>query len=130
MPDTRPPAELLHAAATHLRELAAAASTDTDGTPTAHWNTEPTRTGSDLHILFGDHLTRDDGSRIPWPPLIHGGRLSYMHAQHATYAAAMGPAVGLAIAAWLESAARDARLVGADPQAVAVARAILGGDDQ
>lgn len=42
------------------------------------------------------------------------------------YVAAMHPLVGLAVAAWLDSATRDAEEIGADPSAVAVARAYLG----
>ncbi|MEZ7005600.1 hypothetical protein [Streptomyces sp. AD55] len=42
------------------------------------------------------------------------------------YIAAMDPAVGLALAAWLEAAAEDARQIGASPHALAVARQLLG----
>ncbi|MFF5670289.1 hypothetical protein [Streptomyces hygroscopicus] len=129
MTDTSP-ADQIRAAAVLLRTLATAASTDTDGTPTAHWNTEPCWPDDDdgSRFLYGDHLTRDDGRRISWPLLTRGGshqRPSYMHGQHAEYAAAMDPTVGLAIAAWLDSAAADAEQVGPDPHAIAVARQIL-----
>ncbi|MFE9003153.1 hypothetical protein ACFYOY_13570 [Streptomyces sp. NPDC007875] len=125
------PAALLRAAAEKLHALATAASTDTDGTPTANWHTEPCWPDDPTlgHHLYGDHLTRDDGSTISWPLLNRGGsphRRSYMHGQHAEYAAAMNPAVGLAIAAWLDSAAEDAEQIGADPRALATARRILG----
>lgn len=40
------------------------------------------------------------------------------------YIAAMDPGVGAALAAWLDSAAYDAEMVGPDPQAMAVARLI------
>lgn len=42
------------------------------------------------------------------------------------YIAAMHPGVGSALAAWLDSAAVDAREIGANPQALALARAING----
>ena len=41
--------------------------------------------------------------------------------------AAMDPTVGRALAYWLESAAEDAVQIGPDPHALAVARAINGG---
>ncbi|MEU8473728.1 hypothetical protein [Streptomyces hygroscopicus] len=128
MTDTSP-ADQIRAAAVLLRALATAASTDTDGTPTAHWNTEPCWPDDDdgTRYLCGDHLTRDDGRTISWPHLLRGGRgrAPYMATQHAEYAAAMGPALGLALAAWLDSAAEDAEQVGPDPHALAVARQIL-----
>jgi hypothetical protein len=49
---------------------------------------------------------------------------------HAPYIAAMHPGVALAVADWLESAAEDAEQIGPDPHAVAVARAINGGEQQ
>lgn len=42
------------------------------------------------------------------------------------YMALVDPATGLDLADWLESAARDARKIGPDPHALAVARAITG----
>ena len=45
----------------------------------------------------------------------------------AEYVATMHPGVGLALADWLESAARDAEQIGPDPFAVALARQLLGG---
>lgn len=98
------PADELTTAAAKLRTLAEAASTDPDGTPTAHWNSEDQGHGHSQ--LWGDYLTRDDGRTISWPTLIRGGsmhRQAYMHTQHADYAAVMGPAVGLALAKWLDS---------------------------
>jgi hypothetical protein len=126
------PAGELRTAAEKLRALATAASTDPDGTPTANWHTQPRRPDDDTsgHHLYGDHLTRDDGRTISWPLLNRGGspqRPSYMHAQHAAYAAAMGPTVGIALADWLDSAAEDAEQIGPDPHAVATARAINTG---
>lgn len=101
------PVDELRTAATRLRQLATAASTDNDGTPTAHWHTEPCWPKDDdgNRFLYGDHLTRDDGRTISWPPLLRGGmrsRAPYMHGQHADYAAAMDPTVGLALADWLD----------------------------
>lgn len=43
------------------------------------------------------------------------------------YLTLVGPATGLALAEWLESAAEDAEQIGPDFRALAVARAILGG---
>ncbi|MBQ0827670.1 hypothetical protein [Streptomyces tagetis] len=100
------PAHDLRAAAETLRALATAASVDPDGTPTAHWHYEDR--GRGRGHLYGDHLTREDDRCISWPHLLRGGSLqrpTYMHVQHAAYAAAMGPVVGLAIADWLEEAA-------------------------
>ncbi|MDJ1137906.1 hypothetical protein [Streptomyces iconiensis] len=129
------PADEIRTAAEKLRTLAAAASTNSDGTPTARWNTEPVQSARDddsRRFLYGDYLTRDDGRRISWPLLLRGGRLhqpSYMHSQHAEYAAAMGPAVGAALAAWLESwtgldVREDAAMAEDLRHALTVARAI------
>lgn len=96
------PADELKAAAERLRALATAASTAPDGTPTARWHSDPRRP----HHLYGDHRTLDDGRTISWPLLNRGGspqRPAYMHAQHAEYAAVMGPALGLLVAKWLAS---------------------------
>ncbi|GGQ83572.1 hypothetical protein [Streptomyces flaveolus] len=101
------PADELRAAAEQLRTLATAASIDSDGVPTANWHHEDR--GRNRGHLYGDHLTRDDGRCISWPHLLRGGsaqRPTYMHVQHAAYAAAMGPVVGLALADWLDQAAR------------------------
>lgn len=45
----------------------------------------------------------------------------------ANYIALMHPGVGLALADWLESAARDAEQIGPDPFALTVAGQLLGG---
>ncbi|MFJ3507838.1 hypothetical protein [Streptomyces luteogriseus] len=131
------PADELRNAADKLRALATAASVDNDGTPTANWHTEPC--GPDdagYHHLYGDHLTRDDDRTESWPRLNRGGSLqrpSYMHGQHAEYAAAMGPTVGLTLADWLDfEADLITRVPGAElrdrtERALAVARAINGG---
>ncbi|MFF1483107.1 hypothetical protein ACIGZH_01810 [Streptomyces sp. NPDC058319] len=140
------PADELRAAAATLRALATAASTDTDGTPTAHWHHKDR--GHDHAVLYGDHLTSDDVECISWPLLLRGGSLyrsSYMHVRHAEYAATMGPVVGLALATLLEgvlSSAREAAPAheecasGCSPDtcdlaaALAVARAINGGEQR
>ncbi|MFF8422977.1 hypothetical protein [Streptomyces sp. NPDC015680] len=126
----------LRAAAQQLRALATAASTDTDGNPTAQWNAEP-RWPADpdgTSHLYGGYRTLDDGRRIASPSLLRGGspqRPTRMYTQHADYIATMGPAVGLALADWLDSWTgveisehgpmfEDAR------HALAVARQILG----
>ncbi|MCX5431902.1 hypothetical protein OHU11_30080 [Streptomyces sp. NBC_00257] len=104
------PADELRAAAEKLRALTTAASTDTDGTPTTQWNAEPRWPDDpDGHWnLYGGYTSRDDGRRFGWPRLNRGGsqhRQAYMHPQHAEYAAAMGPALGLALADWLDKEA-------------------------
>jgi hypothetical protein len=43
------------------------------------------------------------------------------------YIATMNPRVGIAVADWLDSAAKDAMQIGPDPHALAVARAIQEG---
>ena len=128
------PADELRTAAATLRALATAASTDTDGTPTAHWNSK--NQGPGRSLLCGDYTTNGRGELVGWPSLARGGsfqRPSYMSTQHAEYAAAMGPAVGLALADWLEYTASMLAaqthpdwqdLVGCN--ALAVARAING----
>ncbi|MFJ8852315.1 zinc ribbon domain-containing protein [Streptomyces sp. NPDC102437] len=148
------PADELRAADARLRALATAASTDTDGTPTTQWSTAPCwpNDPDGTSRLYGDYLTRDDGRRIAWPPLLHGGsqqRPTRMQTQHADYIALMGPGLGLALADWLNAAAkfynasvtaaanvwpetrdiaeRDAWVAKhADGHALAVARQILG----
>lgn len=131
-------AEELHQAAEKLRELATAASTATDGTPTANWNVEYKEFQSPGHgLLCGDYIANGRGERVGWPLLHRGGsqhRPTYMASQHAEYAAAMGPAVGLALAAWLDATADRLQQQAhpgwqdtAEPQALAVARAINGG---
>lgn len=135
------PADEIRTAASKLRALATAASTDTDGTPTANWNTKPRQSAEFEGLLpddgnrrlLGDYLTDDDGRRISWPSLLHGGapgRKPRMRARHADYAAAMDPTVGQAVADWLDS---EADLLTNDDfpaihhHALAVARAINRG---
>ncbi|MGW4222964.1 hypothetical protein ACWEG1_05855 [Streptomyces bauhiniae] len=139
------PADELRAAADKLRTLATAASTDTDGTPTVNWNTKRNHfVGSDQQTydhsrLYGDYIINGRGERAGWPLLLRGGgprRAAYMHTQHAEYAAAMDPTVGLAVAVWLEAEAAtwagDEVHTQCTPAlctldaALAVARALLG----
>ncbi|GAQ52098.1 hypothetical protein [Streptomyces acidiscabies] len=116
------PADELKAAATKLRALATAASTDDDGTHTAHWRAEP---------CWPDGP--DDGNRFLYGdrPLLHGGgphRPARMRARHAEYIATMDPSVGLALADWLDWQARaltEGHIATPDA-ALAVARQILG----
>jgi hypothetical protein len=130
---TTTPAYELRQAAEKLRALATAASTDTDGTPTTTWSTEPCwpNDPDGTSRLYGDYRTRDDGRRIAWPPLLRGGSLqrpTRMHTQHADYIALMGPGVGLALADWLDTMARTANDEGAAflDHGIAVARQLLG----
>ncbi|MFI1677020.1 hypothetical protein [Streptomyces sp. NPDC020607] len=103
------PADELRAAAEKLRALATAASTATDGTPTANWNVKYKEFQSPGHgLLCGDYITNGRGERVGWPLLNRGGsqhRPTYMATQHAEYAAAMDPTVGLALAKALGEAA-------------------------
>ncbi|TVL89802.1 hypothetical protein [Streptomyces sp. SAJ15] len=129
------PADQIRAAAQLLRTLATAASTDTDGTPTAHWTTAAFADSREP-VLCGDYLTLDDGRRVPWPRLVRGGspqRPAYMHVRHADYIAAVDPTVGLALAEWLDAEATRLELsihLGRQEEygrhALAVARQILG----
>lgn len=123
----------IRTAAEKLRALATAASTDTDGTPTAHWNSKVhRRQDSGYRILCGDYLTRADGRTISWPTLLHGrvGQSpALMHTQHAEYAAAMGPTVGLALADLLDDLAHGDDEDVVNPWALALARQI-NGDEQ
>lgn len=119
------PADELQTAAKHLCTLATAASTATatninkGGTPTTRWFFRAREGDSGYLYAANPH---GPGTR-----LIHStaGRGSYpsMRRRHGEYVAAMDPTVGLALAAWLDSAAEGDE---ADPGAVAVARHILG----
>jgi len=135
-----PFADELRTAATKLRELATAASTDDDGTPTADWHAKPCGSCPGVpddgnRIIWGDRLQHADGSHYSWPKLLHGGsqhRPVRMRARHAEYIVAMGPRAGLALADWLEFEADlidsvpGAELRGRTEHALAVARQILG----
>lgn len=130
------PADELKAAAAKLRTLAESASTDADGVPTANWTAGSLGPDGDSHwTLYGDHLTRDDGRVIAWPPLLHGGSMrspAHMHGHHARYTAAMDPAVGLLLAKWLASwdgadISEHAAMPDDLAHALAIARAINAG---
>ena len=119
------PADELRTAATRLRQLATAASTGRSGEPTAHWQFTEERLDSGKALGSGmlhavDDLDADADARLG-KDLMHGrsgprGRAPSMAAQHGTYIAAMDPATGLALAKWLEEAARhyDAAVTAAD----------------
>ena len=130
------PAEEITAAAEKLRRLATAASTDRRGRPTTHWavryqpgvlpgspeqRDQPVRlvatdSGTDNHLLHGGPSgpgARGTGPRIG--------------ADQGRYIAAMGPDVGEKLARWLDAAAQDAREIGPDPHALAMARTINTG---
>lgn len=113
MTETRSPADELRAAASRLRELAERA---THENRTA-WSTGNTL-GSKIPVVVDD----------PEQPSVlietYAARLEAVN----RYVAAMDPALGLALAAWLDQAAEDAEQIGADPHAIAVARSILGDD--
>lgn len=110
----RTPAQTLRAAAQKLRDLATAANT----TAPAPW--EPRR----IHPTIPD----SDSYRL-WAadrrPILHGGR-PFVLGPVAHYTTTLHPGVSLALAAWLDSAAEDAELIGPDHHALATARAILG----
>lgn len=130
------PAGELRTAADKLRALATAASTGRSGEPTTHWQFTERRLDSGkpwgsgtLHAI--DQLDTGTDPRLG-KELIHGssgtrGLPPSMAVQHGAYIAAMDPTVGLALADWLDSAAVDAEQIGPDPHALAVARAINGG---
>ncbi|SCD61665.1 hypothetical protein [Streptomyces sp. PpalLS-921] len=163
MTTTPTPADELRAAARELRKLATAASTDQAGRPTSRWAVRyqpgvlpgaPPQTDRPCYLKAVDEADPDGrGAR----PLLHGnrgsrGRPPSMDPQHAEYAAAMDPGVGLALADWLDAAAvaHDATVTGAtgvwtdpadtaerdawvtrqtDQHALVVARRILGDDE-
>ncbi|WP_406227418.1 hypothetical protein [Streptomyces anthocyanicus] len=151
------PADELRTAADKIRTLATAASTDPHGRPTTHWSVRyrpgvhpdapaerdqpcaliATDGPTEVRLLLGGAIGNRGGSRAAIYP------------DHGRYAAAMDPAVGLALADWLDQAARhyDAGVQAADDvfrdpagreaflttgpgapseQALAVARAING----
>ncbi|MFF8645022.1 hypothetical protein [Streptomyces sp. NPDC015345] len=122
---THDPARELREAAQKLRTLALAASTATDGTPTANWNVKYKEFHTGHGLLCGDYITNGRGERVGWPLLHRGGsqyRPTYMAPQHAEYAAAVGPSVGLALAAWLTEASTTPSCM--SDSALALARAI------
>lgn len=116
-------ADELRTAAATLRALATAASTDLYGRDTSTWTS---------------HHVNDRDARLYGPDrvrIIRGGSSGphgrgvhpHLAPVHADYIAAVHPGVGLALADWLDSAAEDAEQIGADYRALAVARAINGG---
>lgn len=134
------PAEELTAAAEKLRALATAASTDSSGRPTAHWDVRyqpgvlpgappqrdrgcaliATDGGNDVRLLGGG----SNGSRGSTPSI---------GPDHGRYAAAMDPGVGAALADWLDEVAERLAVTThpdwqdtVEPHALAVARRILG----
>jgi len=132
---TSTPADELCTAAEQLRTLARAASTDGKGNPTAFWSIErsvvegPDGRQRDISRLYGGFT--DSGA--PWPSLLRGGDGSggrapspHMYTPHAAYIAAMHPAVGTALAAWLEQTVRAVEddQTAIPVEALAVARAI------
>ncbi|WP_318205356.1 hypothetical protein [Streptomyces sp. SCL15-4] len=117
------PADEIRTAAAKLRTLAAATSTDTDGTPTTHWNSKDQGHGRSL--LCGSYTTNGRGEQVGWPSLVRGGsfqRPSYMHTQHADYAAAMDPTVGLLLADLLDDMADGDDAGEINPWALTLAR--------
>lgn len=105
------PADELRTAATRLRQLLA-----------------------DPQLTPGPWLSMDRGDRLLWNgPGAHDLPPRYVvdepmsNAANAEWIAAVDPTVGAALANWLESAAEDAEQIGPDPHALAVARAINGG---
>ncbi|MFJ4637542.1 hypothetical protein ACIP69_18195 [Streptomyces hygroscopicus] len=109
------PAALLRAAAERVRSLATAAAEDS-GSP--HWIATRHFPDATFTTLWTDSHS----------VLMRGGgrhRAPYVHAPVGDYIATMGPAVGHALADWLDSAAEDAEQVGAAPRALATARQIL-----
>ncbi|MBW1603428.1 hypothetical protein JJV70_15210 [Streptomyces sp. JJ66] len=129
------PTEELRAAADKLRALVTAASTATatpverDGKPTTEWHFAESRPGHGYLYAAnptgpGTRLMHADGPRT-YPS---------MRTRHGAYAAAMDPALGAALAGWLDAEA--ARLAAtahpgwhdtlASPHALAIARLING----
>lgn len=132
MTDHPTPSAELRTAAEKLRALAAEASTATatpterGGTPTTRWHFTESEPGSGYLYAAnpdgpGTRLLRTSGT---------GGRghrdPAGMRTRHGEYAAAMDPAVGKALADWLDSAAEEAEHIGPDPKALAFARVFHG----
>lgn len=117
-------ADELRAAADKLRSLATAASTDRYGRDTSTWTSRHINERTAL-LHGGPEQARiiRGGSSGPHGRGVH----PHLAPTHADYIAAMGPNVGTLLAAWLDSAAVDAEQIGADPHALAVARAINTG---
>ncbi|MBW5420310.1 hypothetical protein GKQ77_01825 [Streptomyces sp. BG9H] len=122
------PADELRTAAATLRVHAAAAAEDSGNTTwhtTRHFPDQPNTTYTTVWATDGKPLLRGGGGR--------GRPHPYVSAPVGDYIAAMDPAVGLALADWLDAtAARLQQQAHPDwqdtvePQALAVARAING----
>ncbi|MFC8515513.1 hypothetical protein [Streptomyces sp. NPDC057257] len=116
------PAGELRAAATKLRALATAASDDSGSTnwhASRHFPELPDSTFTALWATGVRSLIGGGGGR--------GRPPGYVSAPVGDYIAALDPAVGLLFADWLDAAAVDAEQIGPAPHALAVARAINGG---
>jgi hypothetical protein len=114
------PTHDLRTAAAKIRKLATA-----DGVPPGPWTTTPRyRKGTNAIVQYDVYKPPLPGSNTRGHKAIHPSRTD------ALYSAAMHPDVGLALADWLDSAAEDAEQIGPDHRALAVARAINGGEQQ
>lgn len=130
---TADPAVRLTAAATHLRTLANAA---TPGPWSRPLNTRykasvsaPLPEGEQGAWLTG--IDPETGKRervtvVAAPTWSNGKHTRKRSGRDLEYIAAVGPQVGALLVAWLDSAAFDAQMIGVDPEALAVADAILG----
>jgi hypothetical protein len=105
---TADPAARLTAAATHLRTLLTAIAPESPADLPLHAD--------------GQEVTQGRAGLLPFA--------TAETPQVAAYIVAMGPQVGALLVAWLDSAAFDAQMIGVDPEALAVADAILAGADQ
>ncbi|PBC72324.1 MULTISPECIES: hypothetical protein [unclassified Streptomyces] len=110
---TTNPADTLRAAADKLRALANGATYE-DRTTWA-----PGHTKGSLSAVVLDHPERPGVLIETWASHLEDVN---------QYIATMGPALGLALADWLASAAEDAEQIGANHHALAVACQILGTD--
>lgn len=121
------PSDELRTAAARLRSLTTAASTDRYGRDTSTWTSRHINERTAL-LHGGPEQARiiRGGSSGPHGRGVH----PHLAPTHADYIAAMGPNVGTLLAAWLDSAAEDAEQIGVDPHALAVARALLRGDQR
>jgi hypothetical protein len=113
------PAETLRAAAEKLRTLANEATA-------GPWTATPRyRKGTQIVVQYDVRKPPLPGSNVPQENHVHPSR-----AGDALYGVAMQPAVGLAIADWLDATAADAtpcRCVSCPTQAaLALARVLLG----
>lgn len=112
------PTEELRTAAAHIRRIAIAAGGDT-------WQAD--------HFPEGTIVRRAGNTRSLFRLAADGNRAAgtpYVLPATGDHMAAMGPTVGLTLADWLDSAAEDAEQIGPDPHALAVARAINGGEQR